>query len=154
MNEFSVCLVFGFITSNLNKCLSFPQVVPFDSGSLSSSRSSEVLKQEKNKKTNPKMIHIKRPYLTVCFGYKTPGIAATPRLRMNNTQAHAPAPCASMWCCLAGVRAAYLSPGDRLTARAPSTLSTIITSRNTHAHTHRGRSREIEKGRQNCCFNR
>ena len=65
------------------------------------------------------------------------GILATPRLHMTNMHQHTHnAVCASMWRRLDGVRAAYLSVCDRLTARAPSTLSTIITSRNTHTHKH------------------
>lgn len=44
------------------------------------------------------------------------------------------ATCASAWRRPAGVRAAYLSARDRLTAPAPSALSTIITSPSTRTH--------------------
>lgn len=71
------------------------------------------------------------------------GILAMPRLDMTNSQKHTHHPtdtythavCASKWRCLDGVRKAYLSMRDRLTAQAPSTLSTIITSRVTHVNT-------------------
>lgn len=41
-----------------------------------------------------------------------------------------------MYHCLDGVRAVNLSVCDRMTAEAPSTLSTIITSRYTHINIH------------------
>lgn len=71
------------------------------------------------------------------------GILGMPRLHMTNSQkhthspidTHAQAACASKWRCLDGVQTAYLSMCDRLTAQAPSTLSTIIMSRVTHINT-------------------
>lgn len=116
--------------------------------SLSNIRSSKVERQWK--KLYFSKIY-QRPYLSPCFltlthiqefGYKVRAWVfwqCLDRIWTAHTCTHihtnTHAMCASMWRCLDGVRAAYLSVCDRLTAQAPSTLSTIITSRNTHTHT-------------------
>lgn len=128
----------------------------------------QTWKVKKSENSVAKIFHISKAYLSPCFltlthiqeyGHKVHALVfwrcldcIWPTHTGTNTHRETHAMCASMWRCLDGVGAAYLSVCDRLTAQAPSTLSTIITSRSTHINTYtrtcNPRSDHFKKGPQ------
>lgn len=147
---FSIRYTFSFFCIIIPHILALLDFSHWHFLSLSNIRLSKVERQWQEKSLKE---DISKALSVSVFGFKYvpeySGNAST--AYEQHTQTHTHALGVSMWCCLDGLRAAYLSVCDRLTAQAPSTLSTIIKSRNRHTwtYTHKGHNRLFNIQTQN-----